>query len=156
MRMPEPIDMVTIIAILTAWRWYLYLVGAYMGGVRGKTRGDVLTTPSGVPMNLELRGIGYSDETTPPFRRRGWRDCMDEHEINCYAVEGKRYPLEAGRVFKYAGKRGFYKVKRLKEWPDGSVEALCWWASSKDKAPLCAEWRTVRVDDPAKITKIFR
>jgi hypothetical protein len=80
----------------------------------------------------------------------------DTEILDAFTVEGFRYPLERDRRFKVKGHRGEYKVTRLERFPDGAVEALCWWRSGPSGER--AEWRTIALAGPntSELSKIFR
>lgn len=79
--------------------------------------------------------------------------------LDRFPVEGKRYDLQPGRSFKVKGRRGDFKVARLDLFPDGTVEALCWWKSGAKGLHVNAQWVTVGLTGPhavevARIAKV--
>ena len=73
-----------------------------------------------------------------------------------FPVDGKRYDLIPGRWFKVKGRRGDFKVVRLDLFPDGTVEALCWWKSGAKG--LQAQWVTIGLTGQcvAEVTRISK
>ena len=89
-----------------------------------------------------MRGLGDS-------RNYFYKNKHLEH----LSVEGKRYPLQKGRVFKASGKRGFYVVHGIFEHnTTGHVEVHAWW-SDRLQGPTKSQWRVVALDDVVQILK---
>ena len=65
-----------------------------------------------------------------------------------YKVEGKRYPLTEGAWFQVKGRRGWLKLVRLDLFPDGTLEALCWYVDSRNTKNPLAHWKTVALEVP--------
>jgi hypothetical protein len=68
--------------------------------------------------------VKKSDVIVPEWRK-GVR-VLDE-----FPIPGKRYPVREGYWLKVKGRTGEFKVMRIDEWPDGRVEVLTWWNSSR-------------------------
>lgn len=79
-------------------------------------------------------------------------------ELETFKIEGKRHKLEPGRWFKVKRKRGWYKVHRLDSFPDGTVEALTWWVSSRQTKNPQAAWRTVALtgDNAQEVSQVSK
>ena len=68
-------------------------------------------------------------------------------KVDSLALEGKRYPLEAGRIFRCHGQRGYYKVQYIAQDREDNdkYEIHCWWQSTKLATPtMRGELRCVR------------
>ena len=92
--------------------------------------------------------------------RKGYRSepskwALMWQEVDSLALEGKRYPLEAGRIFRCHGERGYYKVKYIMQMVEDNdkYEIHCWWQSTKQATPtMRGELRCVRPDKVKNIT----
>lgn len=77
-------------------------------------------------------------------------------------LDGFRYPLEQGRMFKCNTQttldgRGWWKVLNIEEWPDGRIEINAWWTSTNLKHPrMRAQHRACRPSQVKHITKEVR
>tara|TARA_R100000458_G_scaffold59935_1_gene72903 strand:+ start:3104 stop:3364 length:261 start_codon:yes stop_codon:yes gene_type:complete len=76
----------------------------------------------------------------------------NRHElVDFLKVEGKRYPLERGRLFKVKGQRGVYRVHEIyRNKETGAVEVHAWWRNSLHGGRK-AMWRFVALDNVARI-----
>lgn len=75
--------------------------------------------------------------------------------VDSLALEGKRYPLEAGRIFRVKGERGIYKVQYIVQNREDNdkYEIHCWWQSTKHSTPtMKGELRCVRPEHVNNIT----
>lgn len=72
-----------------------------------------------------------------------------------YNHPNHRKPLQPGTRLKIKHQRGEYKITRITQHPNGTIEALCWWRSGPkgDRA----QWRTIALTGPNQhtITKIL-
>ena len=74
--------------------------------------------------------------------------------IHTHKIEGKRYPLERGRLFKVKGQRGVYRVHEMyayKTNPD-RIEIHAWWRDKELFTGGRAMWRYAT---PKNITKVL-
>jgi len=79
----------------------------------------------------------------------------DATEVAELKVDGRRYALEAGRMFKVrgSGNAGVWKVKRILVWEDGYAEVVAWWVQAWGQKQS-AQWRACRVDQISKISRV--
>ena len=75
-------------------------------------------------------------------------------EVEILSIDGKRYPLEAGRIVKVKGERGIHKVKSIVQHKDtGAYEIHTYWQSSKLATPtMRGELRCIRPEHIKHIT----
>jgi len=76
-------------------------------------------------------------------------------KVDSLTLEGKRYPLEAGRIFRCHGQRGYYKVQYIAQdrKDHDKYEIHCWWQSTKLATPtMRGELRCVRPEHVKNIT----
>lgn len=76
------------------------------------------------------------------------------HKVESLSLDGKRYPLEAGRVIKVKGERGIHKVESIVQHKDtGAYEVHTHWQSSKYLTPATrAQSRCIRLEHIKHIT----
>ena len=73
--------------------------------------------------------------------------------IETLKVEGKRYPLERGRLFKVKGERGVYRVMDMFAHKDdpNRIEIHAWWRDKETFTGGKAMWRYVTPNDVKRI-----
>ena len=81
--------------------------------------------------------------------------------LDTFKIDGFRYPLEVGRVFRandYDGRaRGYHTVRKIEQWPDGRVEISSWWTSTRlINARTKAQWHTKLPESVVAITREVR
>ena len=81
--------------------------------------------------------------------------------LESFKIEGFRYPLEAGRVFRakdYDGRaRGYHTVRYIEQWHDGRIEIATWWMSTRILTPRSkGQFETKRPEQVTAITKEVR
>ena len=76
------------------------------------------------------------------------------HRVEALSLDGKRYPLEAGRIIKVKGERGIHKVQYIVQHVDtGAYEIHTYWQSSKFDTPtMKGELRCIRPEHVKHIT----
>lgn len=100
-------------------------------------------------MKLTKRKFTKSTDREPSVYQLIWE------QIDELPIEGKRYPLERGRLIKVANERGWYKVKSIMQMRDDDTkhEIHCWWQSTKLMMPHTkGEFRTIRPEHVKHIT----
>jgi len=72
-----------------------------------------------------------------------------------YKHPNHRKPIQPGTRIKIKNTRGDYRITRIDQFPNGHIEALCWWRSGPKGER--AEWRTITLHgpNPHTITKIL-
>ena len=75
-------------------------------------------------------------------------------EVESLSIDGKRYPLEAGRIIKVKGERGIHKVMSIVQHKDtGAYEVHTYWQSSKFLTDTTrAQLRCIRLEHIKHIT----
>ena len=75
-------------------------------------------------------------------------------QVESLPIEGKRYPLEAGRIIKVKGERGIHKVMSVVQHKDtGAYEVHTYWQSTKQLTPATrGQLRCIRLEHIKHIT----
>lgn len=75
-------------------------------------------------------------------------------EVESLSIDGKRYPLEAGRIIKVKGDRGIHKVMSIVQHKEtGDYEVHTYWQSTKDLSPATrGQLRCIRLEHIKHIT----
>tara|TARA_R100001463_G_scaffold4829_4_gene17244 strand:- start:4389 stop:4658 length:270 start_codon:yes stop_codon:yes gene_type:complete len=76
-------------------------------------------------------------------------------QVDSLSLEGKRFPLEQGRLFKVRNQRGIYRVHQIYVCKDDSelVEIHAWWRDKKMFTGGKAHWRFVKPENIKHILK---
>jgi len=112
-------------------------------------------------------GNTFTEQETMKLTKRNRKKYKSEpsayelmwQRVDSLALEGKRYPLEAGRIFRCHGERGIYKVQYIVQNREDNekYEIHCWWQSTKQATPtMKGELRCVRPEHVKNITGEIR
>lgn len=76
-------------------------------------------------------------------------------QVDSLVLEGKRFPLEQGRLFKVRNQRGIYRVHQIYVCKDDSelVEIHAWWRDKRLFTGGKAHWRFVKPENIKRILK---
>ena len=99
---------------------------------------------------------GIDPDNDPRKESEAWMGYYKRYEqVDTLRLEGKRFPLEKGRLFKVRNQRGIYRVHEIYVCKDdsGLVEIHAWWRDKKLFAGGRAFWRFVNLTDDKHILR---